>query len=244
MNNSCYLKMIYLKLTDEVIYEQILRILEIDSMKRMNIINKDSNMFNIILNDIFNDEENSLNAIICSDFNDSEYDDIFNSPLITPSLSPISSPISSFSKIKNKNNCIVCLEEDNMLLYNHTCGSYYVHLDCISKWFLENGNTCIICRNKIESDKLDRKKKFMELIKNIFNNRLKIYPENLLIYDFSDLIILEKERKIRERNLKYRRFILNVINKLKEFLKVINNNITKTLIFISLLMGIIYLILK
>ena len=83
--------MIYLKLTNEILYEQILTILEIDNMKRMNIINKDSNKFKTILSDIFNDEENNLNAIICSDFSDYEYDEIFNSSSITSSLLPISS---------------------------------------------------------------------------------------------------------------------------------------------------------
>ena len=43
------------------------------------------------------------------------------------------------------NTCIVCLESNNLIEYDH-CGLYYVHEECLDKW---EKDECIICRQKI-----------------------------------------------------------------------------------------------
>lgn len=43
------------------------------------------------------------------------------------------------------NTCVVCLETDNLLVYDH-CGLYYVHEECLDLW---KKDECIICREKI-----------------------------------------------------------------------------------------------
>ena len=44
-----------------------------------------------------------------------------------------------------KEHCIICLEESNLIEYNH-CGKYYVHKNCIINWKI---NDCFICRECI-----------------------------------------------------------------------------------------------
>ena len=44
-----------------------------------------------------------------------------------------------------KEHCIICLEESNLIEYNH-CGKYYVHENCIINWKI---NDCFICRECI-----------------------------------------------------------------------------------------------
>lgn len=46
---------------------------------------------------------------------------------------------------ENDKLCIICLEENNLIEYNH-CGKYYVHNSCLNTW---TNNECLICREKI-----------------------------------------------------------------------------------------------
>lgn len=43
------------------------------------------------------------------------------------------------------NVCLVCLGEGDTLEYNH-CGKYYIHLECLERWNIEE---CIICKKKL-----------------------------------------------------------------------------------------------
>lgn len=48
------------------------------------------------------------------------------------------------------NVCLVCLGEGDTIEYDH-CGKYYIHLECLERWNIEE---CIICRKKIIEDEL------------------------------------------------------------------------------------------
>ena len=48
----------------------------------------------------------------------------------------------------NETICVICLEPQGLIEYNH-CGKYYIHDKCLNKW---NVNDCFICREKIISD--------------------------------------------------------------------------------------------
>lgn len=45
-------------------------------------------------------------------------------------------------------HCVICLEEGNLIKYNH-CGKFDIHQNCLNKWKF---NDCIICRKKIIQD--------------------------------------------------------------------------------------------
>ena len=48
--------------------------------------------------------------------------------------------------------CIVCFEKGNDLInYNH-CNNCFIHKGCLKKWFIQNKNLCLICKNKIFED--------------------------------------------------------------------------------------------
>ncbi len=45
--------------------------------------------------------------------------------------------------------CIVCVESEDkgkLYKYEHCCGKYYIHQNCLHEWILKNGNDCIVCR--------------------------------------------------------------------------------------------------
>ena len=47
------------------------------------------------------------------------------------------------------NECIVCVEtEEKGKLYNyqHECGNYKIHQNCLHEWLIKNGNDCFVCR--------------------------------------------------------------------------------------------------
>ena len=62
--------------------------------------------------------------------------------------------------------CIICLESgDSLINYNH-CNNCFIHKDCLKKWFIQNKNLCLICKNKIfEDDDLNNH----QLILKVFN---------------------------------------------------------------------------
>ena len=56
--------------------------------------------------------------------------------------------------IKHIMECAICLEEGKLILFNHNgeCGNINVHDSCLTKWFLNNDNECIICRKNLVND--------------------------------------------------------------------------------------------
>ena len=56
--------------------------------------------------------------------------------------------------IKHNMECAICLEEGKLILFNHNgeCGNINVHDSCLTKWFLNNNNECIICRKNLVND--------------------------------------------------------------------------------------------
>jgi hypothetical protein len=52
---------------------------------------------------------------------------------------------------EENSDCLICQEENNntTIFYQHGCGDYYLHQECLDKWYKINGYTCIICRNNI-----------------------------------------------------------------------------------------------
>ena len=71
--------------------------------------------------------------------------------------------------------CIYCNENDNLIIYEHTCGKYYIHQECLDKWFYKHGVDCIICRNNIiENDNQNIEEPVNQSIQN-----LEIIPSNL-----------------------------------------------------------------
>ena len=53
--------------------------------------------------------------------------------------------LSESKTTENDKLCIICLEGNNLIEYNH-CGKYYVHNSCLNTW---TNNECLICREKI-----------------------------------------------------------------------------------------------
>ena len=53
--------------------------------------------------------------------------------------------------------CIICLETSGKIYeYEHTCGTYKVHKQCITTWLSENNCECLICRKKIITEEEER----------------------------------------------------------------------------------------
>ena len=49
------------------------------------------------------------------------------------------------------NVCIVCCESNgNLINYKHTCGSWYLHQECLNNWRQVHNDQCIICRDFIQ----------------------------------------------------------------------------------------------
>lgn len=51
--------------------------------------------------------------------------------------------------------CIICQDNDfdNIIInYNHTCGNYKVHQNCLDEWFKEKRDNCFVCRKNIIED--------------------------------------------------------------------------------------------
>lgn len=48
-------------------------------------------------------------------------------------------------------DCIFCQDNTNSKLidYEHTCGKFKIHQECLDKWFIKNNTSCIICRDNI-----------------------------------------------------------------------------------------------
>ena len=52
-------------------------------------------------------------------------------------------------QITETKECIVCVESEDkgkLYRYEHCCGKYYIHQNCLHEWILKNGNDCIVCR--------------------------------------------------------------------------------------------------
>ena len=37
-------------------------------------------------------------------------------------------------------------DKGKLYRYEHCCGKYYIHQNCLHEWILKNGNDCIVCR--------------------------------------------------------------------------------------------------
>ena len=48
-------------------------------------------------------------------------------------------------------DCIFCQDKSNnkLINYEHTCGIYKIHQECLDRWFMLNSTSCIICRENI-----------------------------------------------------------------------------------------------
>ena len=48
-------------------------------------------------------------------------------------------------------DCIICQDNSNseLINYEHNCGKYKIHQECLDKWFINNSTSCIICRENI-----------------------------------------------------------------------------------------------
>lgn len=64
------------------------------------------------------------------------------------------------------NTCVVCLETDNLVEYDH-CGLYHVHEECLDLW---KKDECIICRQKIVTEKTESKCKLCLALGLIFTS--------------------------------------------------------------------------
>ena len=52
--------------------------------------------------------------------------------------------------IEIEEECIFCQEPSlDLIEYEHTCGRYKIHQECLDKWFESNKTSCIICRKDI-----------------------------------------------------------------------------------------------
>tara|TARA_B100000902_G_scaffold381837_1_gene418823 strand:- start:1991 stop:2368 length:378 start_codon:yes stop_codon:yes gene_type:complete len=53
--------------------------------------------------------------------------------------------------IISNEDCIFCQDNTNSKLinYEHTCGKFKIHQECLDKWFIKNSTSCIICRENI-----------------------------------------------------------------------------------------------
>ncbi len=67
-------------------------------------------------------------------------------------------------------DCIFCQDKSNneLINYEHTCGIYKIHQECLDRWFMLNSTSCIICRENI----IESSSSSLEL--NVRNNE----PEN------------------------------------------------------------------
>lgn len=57
--------------------------------------------------------------------------------------------IDDIEQITEDKECIVCVESEDkgkLYRYEHCCGKYYIHQNCLHEWILKNGNDCIVCR--------------------------------------------------------------------------------------------------
>lgn len=57
--------------------------------------------------------------------------------------------IDDMEQITETKECIVCVESEDkgkLYRYEHCCGKYYIHQNCLHEWILKNGNDCIVCR--------------------------------------------------------------------------------------------------
>ena len=84
--------------------------------------------------------------------------------------------------------CIFCLENDDTLInYNH-CGNFLIHKDCLKKWFIENKNLCIVCKEKFFDDEdLNDTQLILKLFDINFNNDI----ENVNNTICNDVILFE-----------------------------------------------------
>lgn len=52
--------------------------------------------------------------------------------------------------IEIEDECIFCQETSSDLIdYEHSCGKYKIHQECLNNWFELNKTSCIICRKDI-----------------------------------------------------------------------------------------------
>lgn len=47
------------------------------------------------------------------------------------------------------NECFICLENDNLIDYNHECGKYKIHNECLKNWHIKKNYVCPICRKPL-----------------------------------------------------------------------------------------------
>ena len=56
------------------------------------------------------------------------------------------------------NTCLICTisNEEDIILYQHDCGQYYVHSKCLNDWFMSKQNyECFVCRENIIKEDFD-----------------------------------------------------------------------------------------
>lgn len=66
--------------------------------------------------------------------------------------------------MKDKKFCILCEDKDNLINYEHDCGNYNIHKNCLIEWYKIQGNICFLCR-KINKN-IDEYKKNIDEYKN------------------------------------------------------------------------------
>ena len=56
-------------------------------------------------------------------------------------------------------------------MYQHGCGNYWIHQDCLEKWYNKEGFECLVCREKIiDNDNYIEIKKKSHVMQNSINN--------------------------------------------------------------------------
>jgi hypothetical protein len=78
--------------------------------------------------------------------------------------------------------CAICLEEGRLILFNHNnkCGNINVHDSCLTDWFLNNDNECMICRENLVAE--------YELLSSDSDSESS--PRNIVIITLSDQLII------------------------------------------------------
>jgi hypothetical protein len=70
--------------------------------------------------------------------------------------------------MNNKDLCIICKEKYNLMNYEHDCGNYNIHKNCLIEWYKIEGNVCFLCR-KINENIDKYKNSNVETINNCCN---------------------------------------------------------------------------
>ena len=77
------------------------------------------------------------------------------------------------------NVCIVCCESNGILInYKHTCGSWYLHRECLNNWRQVHDDQCIICRNLIQYNPTNQIIEITNIQNDIETNTITITESN------------------------------------------------------------------